>query len=233
METFVLNNISYEPDLDKLRADHHVKPGSKPDAELERLVVEARAIAKPEGLYGLAFIDSEDKKTIVVEGITFKSRVLRVNIGSHSRIFPYVVTGGVELDRWAKSRQGILQRYLAETIAEQAVGAADDALEDHMQERYGTGTLSVMNPGSLPDWPISEQIPLFSLLGDTEEAIGVTLSESMMMLPVKSVSGIRFASDQSFFSCQLCPREGCRARRKPHEPELYEKHYSMKPPQPT
>ncbi len=228
METFVLDNIPYEPDLDKLRAELHIRPGTKANDELEKLTVEARVIAKPEALYGLAFIDSEDDKLVVVEGVAFKSRVLRVNLDHQHRIFPYIVTGGVELDDWARSRQDILQSYLADMIAEQAVEVADNALEDHIQERYNPGTLSVMNPGSLSDWPISEQIPLFDLLGDTKEAIGVALNESMMMIPVKSVSGIRFASDQSFLSCQLCPREGCCARRIPYDPELYEKNYAMK-----
>ncbi len=223
METFTLDNIPYEPDLDKLRVDLHIKPGTKLNDELEKLALEARAIAKPEALYGLAFIGSEDKRTVEVEGVTFKSRVLRVNIGSQQRIFPYIVTGGVELDAWARSRQGNLQRYLADIIAEQAVEVADDALEDHIQERHRPGTLSVMNPGSLSDWPISEQVPLFALLGDTKQTIGVALTESMMMVPVKSVSGIRFVSDQSFQSCQLCQSETCRARRSPYDAELYEK----------
>lgn len=227
METFILDSIPYEPDLDALRAEFHVNPETKANDELEKLAVEARVIAKPEALYGLAFIDSEDDRAVVVEGVTFKSRVLRVNLDHQHRVFPYLVTGGTELGDWARSHQGILQSYLADMIAEQAVEAADDALEDHIQQRYRPGTLSVMNPGSLPDWPIIEQKPLFDLLGDTKETIGVELNESMMMIPVKSVSGIRFASDQAFLSCQLCPRDTCRARRSPYDPTLYEKNYSM------
>jgi hypothetical protein len=228
METFILDNIPYEPDLDTLRAELHINPGTKPNDELEKLALEARAIAKPEGLYGLAFVDSEDDTAVVVDGITFRSRVLRVNLDHQHRVFPYLVTGGVELDAWAQTHQGILQSYLAGAIAEQAVEVADEAIEEHIQERYHPGTLSVMNPGSLSDWPIVEQKPLFDLLGDTQERIGVELTESMMMIPVKSVSGIRFASDRSFVSCQLCPRENCLSRRIPYDPELYEKNYSMK-----
>ena len=45
-----------------------------------------------------------------------------------------------------------------------------------------------MNPGSLADWPMREQRPLFGLLGDTDAAIGVELMESYLMRPTKSVS---------------------------------------------
>jgi hypothetical protein len=65
----------------------------------------------------------------------------------------------------------------------------------------------------LPDWPIEEQRPLFQLLGDVPAAIGVRLTESLLMLPAKSVSGIYFPTETSFFSYQLCPRKRCDSRK--------------------
>ena len=61
-----------------------------------------------------------------------------------------------------------------------------------------------MNPGSLADWPLREQRPLFGLLGNVRAAIGVTLTPSLLMTPTKSVSGILFPSEETFASCQLC-----------------------------
>jgi hypothetical protein len=225
MESFVLDDVAYEPDLDRLREDLHVRPGTTPNDELEGLAAEARSIAKPKVLYKLAFVDSEEDSAVVVAGVTFKSRILRLNLDSLHRVFPYAATCGTELDAWARSRQGILQEYLADMIAEQALEAATDALEGHIQRRFQPGTLSVMHPGSLSDWPIVEQRPLFELLGDTKNTIGVELNDSFMMIPTKSVSGIRFASERSFNSCQLCPRQDCRGRQVPYDPELLEKSY--------
>jgi len=225
MESFVLDDIAYEPDLDGLREDLHVRPGTTPNDELEGLAAEARSIAKPRVLYKLAFVDSEEDSAVVVDGVTFKSRILRVNLDGLHRVFPYAATCGTELDAWARSRQEVLQEYLADMIAEQALEAATDALEDHIQRRFQPGTLSVMHPGSLADWPIVEQRPLFELLGDTKNTIGVELNDSFMMIPTKSVSGIRFASERSFSSCQLCPRQDCRGRQVPYDPELLEKDY--------
>lgn len=228
MEAFVLEDIAYEPDLDRLREDLHIRPGTTPNDELEKLAAEARSIAKPKVLFKLAFVDSKDDTAIVVDGVTFRSRILRINLDSQHRVFPYAATCGTELDAWARSRQGILQDYLADMIAEQALEVASGALDDHIQKRFKPGTLSVMNPGSLSDWPIVEQRPLFELLGDTKKTIGVELNDGFMMIPIKSVSGIRFASEQSFSSCQLCPRQDCRGRRSPYDPELYERDYSSR-----
>jgi hypothetical protein len=82
-----------------------------------------------------------------------------------------------------------------------------------------------MNPGSLTDWPLDEQRQLFDLLGDTQELAGVCLTESLLMLPTKSVSGILFETESRFESCQLCPRVRCRARGAPYEPGLMESKY--------
>jgi len=73
--------------------------------------------------------------------------------------------------------------------------------------------MSFMAPGSLPDWPLEEQKPLFNLLGNVKAAIGVNLTDSLLMLPVKSISGIYFPVEASFYSCQLCPRQKCEGRK--------------------
>ena len=72
-----------------------------------------------------------------------------------------------------------------------------------------------MNPGPLKDWPLGEQRQLFFLFGDVKQAIGVELTESFLMYPVKSVSGIIFPTEVNYENCQLCPRENCPGRRAP------------------
>jgi predicted transcriptional regulator len=82
-----------------------------------------------------------------------------------------------------------------------------------------------MSPGSLADWPIQAQRPLFALFDGAEARIEVRLKDSLLMVPSKSVSGIRFPTEQTFASCQLCPRADCPSRQAPYDPELYEKKY--------
>jgi len=66
---------------------------------------------------------------------------------------------------------------------------------------------------------------LFALLGDATEAVGVRLLDSLLMTPTKSVSGIRFPTEERFESCQLCPRPDCPGRRAPYDATLYERKY--------
>ena len=88
--------------------------------------------------------------------------------------------------------------------------------------------MSFMNPGSLADWPIEEQKPLFRLIGDVEVAIGVKLTKNYLMIPTKSVSGIYFPTEITFYSCQLCPRKACDGRNAPYDERKAKEYGTLK-----
>ena len=101
-------------------------------------------------------------------------------------------------------------------------------LNEHLIDHFQPGKISRMNPGSLPDWPLPEQQQLFALLGGGPASIGIKLTDSFLMVPIKSVSGIWFPNEESFESCRLCPREKCPGRRAPYDPDLYDRKYRQK-----
>lgn len=203
-----------------------VRPGSGREADVLRLIAEAEAIARPKAIYRLAFIEDKTDNTIVAAGYTFTSRILRVNLDGLHRSFFFVCTAGRELAAWVQAQPDMLLQYYADSITEAVLHSATLGFFQRLSETYGLGQTAVMNPGSLADWPMSEQRPLFALLGDVEAAIGVSLTPSMLMLPTKSVSGILFPTNEGFASCQLCPRSACPNRRMPYEPEMFEEKYA-------
>ena len=225
MNEVVLDSISFELDLDLLMKRLHVKEGSGYADDLKRLTSDAQAIAKPKAVYKVAFIESFGDDYVVVDGATLTSRVLRVNLEQAHRVFPYVATCGVELEEWSSSIDDMLQRYWVDTIKEMALRWAIRILNEHLVERYRPGPTSAMSPGSLEDWPLEEQRALFAILGNPKDAIGVQLLDSYLMIPTKSVSGIRFPTEGSFESCQLCPRENCPGRRAAYDKGLYDRKY--------
>ncbi len=105
-----------------------------------------------------------------------------------------------------------------------SLGMAAKQLEDHLKSRHGLSALSSMSPGSLEDWPITQQRQLFSLFEDPAAQLGVRLTEHMLMVPRKSISGIFFPTEVGFQSCQLCPRKDCPGRRAPYDRELRKKY---------
>ena len=227
MDVIVLEDIGFQPNIEDLKRKLRVRDKGGWADRFARLLREAEAIARPRALYGVAYVDSRSEDSVVVEGITFNSRVLRVNLEKAHRVFPFLATCGSELHEWAAAQDDVLQRYYADEIAEAALRQTLSTLREHLNERYHLGRTSTMSPGSLPDWPIQAQRPLFALFGEGAEHLGIRLTDSLLMVPSKSVSGIRFPTEQTFASCQLCPREGCPSRQAAYEPALYNEKYRV------
>ncbi|MBN2391857.1 MAG: vitamin B12 dependent methionine synthase [Anaerolineae bacterium] len=230
MSLTIIDAIPFQPDRAALAKRLRVRDSSAYLANLQRLVDEAEAVARLKALYKVAFIDDRGDDYVVVDGVRLDSRVLSVNLEPVHRVFPYVATCGVELDAWAHTQDDMLYKYWADGIKEVAVREAIQALFDHMTEAYGLDKMALMSPGSLDDWPMPQQQPLFNILGDVAGAIGVQLSDSFVMTPNKSLSGLWFATGrqdwrEDFASCQLCPRENCPGRHAPYDDTLYDRKY--------
>lgn len=225
MNTTILDDIPFKIKTESLMKRLRIEKGSSHEDDFMRLVEEALTIGKPKALYKVVYIDSKSDDHVVIDGVTLKSRVLRVNLEEVHRVFPFVATCGKELEDWARSMDDILLRFWAESINEVVIRLAVKAMDENIDEQYRPGDRSRMTPGSLPDWPIEEQQTLFKILGNTKDTIGVYLTDGLMMIPTKSVSGISFPTEWDFESCQLCPREKCPGRRAPYDKDLYDKRY--------
>jgi len=227
-ERVVLTDIPFQLGVKAVLESPGMKQVRSDNGWLEDLVAQAGKIGKPKALYRSVAVHPIDDDSVAADGITFRSRVLRVNLETVSRIFPFVATCGLELEAWSGSVMGTLRRYVAEVIKERVLMSAVDFLGRDLEETHKPGHVAMMNPGSLPDWPTSEQKNLFALLGHATETIGVRLTDSCIMYPIKSVSGILFPAEASFESCQLCPREPCPNRRAPYDPALFDVKYRQR-----
>ena len=182
---------------------------------LDGLIELARTLIAPRAVYDVSFIGTMGEGTVEVGGVTMASPVLRGQLDGINRVFPFIVTVGPALERAAGAQDDILKQYYLEEMANLALEKAAAWLAGTIEARFGLDRLSSLSPGSLTDWPITEQSKLFSLFGDTEKLVGVRLTDSMLMIPRKSISGIFFPSEEGFSACQLCDRERCPGRKAP------------------
>lgn len=212
----VLDNIPFEINESQFLSELKLFEDSSEADEAIQLLKEACSVAKPKAVYIESFVDSRTEDTVIIDGVSFRSRLLSANTESVHRLFPYIATCGTEIEQWASNITDPLNAYYADMIMQLALKSAVNELVKHLTYKKLHGKLSCMNPGSLEDWPISEQKKLFSLFTD---AIGVKLTDSFLMIPVKSSSGIYFTSDKKFENCELCPRENCPSRRAAYRPD--------------
>jgi len=226
MDITIFDKIEFDPALTRVFKKLHVKPETRYEDLVRDMVENAVRIARPKAMYGVAGVDEKSETGVVIEGIMMQSHVMAVNLKEVNRVFPYIVSSGRELFDWKMGFEDMLDSYYADEISQMALRAAEKHLLDHLKSTYKLGRTASMNPGSLEDWPITEQRKLFDLLGDPMTAIGVELLDSMLMLPNQTVSGIRFVSEEGFSNCELCPRESCPHRRTPYNPELIDEKFN-------
>lgn len=225
MNRIILDDIPFEVDEQGLQGLLKIRPGSHSADEFSLILSEARSVARPKAAFVVSSVDKLTDQAVSIGGLTFTSRILRVNLEHASISYPFVATCGQEIEEWSQRMNGMLHSFWADSIKLMALGCALGHLEAYLKGKTGVDGLSTMNPGSFPDWPLGEQAPLFELLGDAAAAIGVSLTGSMVIKPLKSVSGIQFISDEGFVNCSLCPREGCMGRRTPYDESLYGARY--------
>jgi hypothetical protein len=226
MESGILNQIVYQANMGVLTKKLRLKEGSRYLPELQKLAEEAQSLARPKAAYPVGYIEEREDNHVVIDGTTFSSRILSVNLQGAHRVFFYLATCGTELEQWSQDQSDMLYQFWADAIKEQALRVAHRMLNQFLDRKYQLGRTSSMAPGSLEDWPITQQQSLFALMDGLSDDIGVRLTDSMLMLPVKSISGLRFPTETRFESCQLCPRENCPGRRAKFEKDLFERKYS-------
>jgi hypothetical protein len=217
MDKTVMDDIPIVLDMNLLVDALRLKNNLPAVDAVTKLANDAMHIGRPKALYKVVQAEYHDEDRVVIDGTVLHSSLLKANLCRSDIVLPYLCTCGKELEEWSMQFSNIVQKYWVDTILTFALGSAMHALETSTRQRYHPRRLSSMNPGSLTDWPIQEQKNLFRLFGDDAGFLGVTLTEGLMMKPLKSLSGIFFASDEGFINCQLCSRAGCPDRRAPYQ----------------
>ena len=127
----------------------------------------------------------------------------------------FACTIGPRMEEWRrkleKDREEV-RAHLVDTIASAAVENATDLLHDHIRGKMleqGLGVTNRYSPGYC-GWSVAEQQFLFSLLPDG--FCGITLTESSLMTPMKSISGIigiGANAKREGYLCGRCERKNC------------------------
>ena len=215
----VIENIPIKQDSDDLVKGLRIRRNVEYIKDkLDSLIEAITPVMNPKALYLISFVDKIEGDQVTIGDTVFTSKVVRMNLEQVGRVFPYIVTAGSELDDVELSKRQ--SAMLLDQVKTVVVSKAYQYLRTHLAEKYGIKKLSSVAPGRLDAWPLTQQRELFSLFGDNVDRIGVRLTKTCLMVPVKTVSGLLFPSEAGFESCELCSREKCMGRRAAYDPNL-------------
>ena len=218
--------ITLESALEQLRVKE------TEDVELiSELFEAARKIVRPKALYREAFVDEISGSNVRINGVDFESDVLAMALKDVHRVFAYVCTCGTEVDDWSRKEKDYFITVWLDMIKGMFLADAIEFLKTHFNNTYEFKNLSAINPGSgnEENWHISQQKQLFEMIGDVKSEIGVTLTNTFLMLPTKTVSGLQFSTESEFSNCALCTRENCISRKVEFNKELYDSVFNKHP----
>ncbi|MDZ7264332.1 MAG: vitamin B12 dependent methionine synthase [candidate division KSB1 bacterium] len=222
----ILSSIPFQINQELLFQTVRIDKSTSEAQELIRLVQEAKSILKPKAIYTVSYVGARQDTSVIIDNVSFESQVLRINLSNVERVFPFVATCGREADTIEIAADDFVKQFWLETIKAMALESAMKYLRRQLKQKFAIRKIAAMSPGSGPSdaWPIEQQRQLFSLLGNVEEAIGVRLTDSYLMIPNKSISGLFYPTEIAFETCQICKRENCRGRRAAYSHELAQKY---------
>ena len=188
-------NLYSETAFDKKEIFRYL--GAKePDDELRKLVDECIKEAEDISCFGVVFTVSDiviNENKIIFSSFSTESEALSKNLQSCDKVVIFAATTGIGIDRMI-SRYSVVSPVKA--VIFQAIGAERieslcDLFNEEIKSKYnneGYLTKPRFSPG-YGDLELSVQKDIFSLL-DCEKKIGLTLADSMLMSPSKSVTAI-------------------------------------------
>lgn len=163
---------------------------------------------------------SEDK-TVEINGVMFNVQpVIFRQIKESEEMALFICTAGPavgELSRRSMKDGDLLRGYVYDVIGSEVVENAADRLQDELKIAAGEEGKKITNrfsPGYC-GWDVAEQHKLFSFFNDNFCA--VTLNDSALMNPVKSVSGlIGIGRDVKYtsYQCHICDSKNCIYRNR-------------------
>lgn len=201
-------------------------PDARTVRTTEYLLRESALFLRPQFKYlildGSIDLDS-NKLTLVGQGgpVTFDAgKIICRQLRGAQKFAVFVATVGPGYFQWTdavKRRDDMFQAYAMDCVGSQIVESVADYMETVLQneiEPAGFKRTNRFSPGYC-GWHVSAQPALFSLFGESRPC-GIELTETCLMLPMKSVSGIiGIGPDVRYlpYTCGICDKKDCYKRR--------------------
>ena len=200
-------------------------PGTAPEPIPDLISTSLAAAPEITDIRGSWLIAGHNKlaarASISVNGHCFNTgKIVTSYIGSSEQFLFFIVTAGKQIEmRSQKLLHGTdpLAGYIYDVIGSLTVESALGKFLASIEEDFLKNGLKTTNPYSpgYCGWPVSDQQELFKLFGN--ENCGITLSETCLMNPIKSISGVIGIGKnvkKHPYSCAICDSKNCLYRDK-------------------
>lgn len=191
----------------------------KTTTEIEKLIDESLLLISDKLTYKVCYGNfplSFSEEEINLSFTSTKSEKLKANLKGCRSFILFAATIGLEIDRMISlyGKTSPSKGHMLQAIGAERIEGLCDAFNQYIYEEYGY-TKPRFSPG-YGDLPLELQNDFFRVL-EPSRRIGLTLNESMLMTPSKSVTAIIGISDTECENkkqnCNDCTKHNCSYRR--------------------
>lgn len=218
-DRIVFNEIPVKMDEESLKPYLQSKATQRAIKMYAQYLPIVEQIAKPKGIVKWADVEIIDDQTVNVGGQTFTSVLLADKLKDQHRVLALVVTAGNEV----KETDLIENDAIKDIFLGLLLGMSAGYILNYLGENFDLGEGGLLQPGSLPDWPVINNHKLLDIIGDVEKDIGVSINDNGYMLPWNSLSGIFFLEKGGYRNCTLCTKLDCVGRGAEFNKEEYKR----------
>lgn len=198
-------------------------PDEAVEEEVRGVLGRVEAVASPRFCFFISGGELDETKEMLSVNDTFFNigKIITRQLRGSSTYAFFAATAGADFEKFQHALQqegDMVEIYIADAIgsimAEKAADCMETALDEYIRDR-GWKHTNRFSPGYC-GWHVSEQKKLFPLF-PLAEPCGIRLTDSSLMLPIKSVSGVIGVGDsvrKLEYTCGLCNYDRCYRRKQ-------------------
>lgn len=195
--------------------------GREPDQRIIGLVDSVLEVAaqesEPSCLFNMESASRSSDGEILVSDINFRvGKIISSYLEGMNHACFFIATAGCKYDRYIKRLHetgDIVGEFIADAVGSAIVEAVVERMRDMVVLQSDEKCSLPYSPGYC-GWNIADQKKLFSLF--PPDPCGVSLSESCLMTPIKSISGfLALGKDlkPQPYNCEICQNKKCYKRK--------------------
>ena len=187
---------------------------------IEESFEELVRVAETKSVSQIYDLDLKNENLLVIENVEISSANLQTNLKGCKQVVLFAATLGIEVDRLIRKTQivdmakAVVIQACAATLLEEYCDELQMEIAELMKEQR-----KFIRPRFSPgygDFSISHQKDILSLL-NTPKTIGLSMTDSYMLTPTKSVTAVIGISDMaancSSNTCESCNKTDCKYKR--------------------
>ncbi|MEN8248861.1 MAG: vitamin B12 dependent-methionine synthase activation domain-containing protein [Bacteroidota bacterium] len=209
-------SIKHDDVLNELQKD------GQPDEYLKSVVTKyielSRSLLDPKAAYNIFEIDNLNRKKglLGIGGQKLEvNKIIASQLIEVDYVAVFVCTIGYKVENLSQKliREGeLLEGYIVNLIGSFAADSLANTIHEHINKealKNNVGHTNRFSPGYC-NWYVKDQFKIFELMDGVN--CGITLTESALMTPIKSVTGIIGIGEKATmkdYPCKVCKEENC------------------------